>query len=264
MPEFPDLRQVSTRQKMGRTRGEELLRELQLQLVSCQQTVYMHGQRVVLVFEGADASGKGGIITRLTSKMDPRGYRVYATGPPTSDELSRHYLQRFWPCFPGRGELAIFDRSWYGRVLVERVDQLTPEDRWRQAYAEINELERGLVDDGVVLLKFFLHLSKEEQKRRLMERMRKPHKRWKITDADLDAYEKFSAYTDAWNEMLALTHSEYSPWLVIPADNKYAARVAVLQGLIAKLTATAPRYTQQLAPELLARARLLFAEEVPD
>ena len=259
-----DLRIIPTREKMNRKAGERLLGKLQYQLVAFQQTVFKHGHRVVLVFEGADASGKGGVITRLTGKLDPRGYRVYSIGPPSAEELAHHYLQRFWPCFPGSGEIAIFDRSWYGRVLVERVDQLTPEAQWRQAYGEINELERCLVDDGVVLLKFFLHMGQKEQKQRLLERMRKPHKRWKITPSDLDAYEKFEAYTDAWNDMLELTNTEYSPWFVIPADNKYAARIAVLQWLIAMLSEKAPPYGQKLNPELLKRARALFGEEVPD
>ena len=150
-------------------------------------------------------------------------------------------------------------------MLVERVDQLTAESNWQRAYGEINELERWLVDDGVIMLKFFVHISHEEQKRRLLERMRDPMKRWKVTDADLDAHEQWEDYTDAWNDMLQQTNTEYSPWFVIPGDNKYAARVAVLQWVVMMLGENLKMYGQKLNPELVQRAQRLFAQSIsPD
>jgi polyphosphate kinase 2 (PPK2 family) len=264
MPDMLDLRQVPTREKMSKKKGRSQLLDLQAQLLRYQQATYKHGHRIVLVFEGADAGGKGGAIKRVTQMLDPRGFSVYPIGPPTQEELQQHYLQRFWRRFPVAGEMTIFDRSWYGRVLVERVDELTPEAGWQRAYSEINDLERWLVDDGVIMLKFFMHISAEEQKQRLLERMRNPAKRWKVTSADLDAHEQWESYTDAWNDMLRLTNTSLSPWFVIPADNKHAARVSVLRWLVAMLGESLKMYGQKLNPELVQRAERLFGESIAD
>jgi polyphosphate kinase 2 (PPK2 family) len=259
-----DLRDVPTREKLSKSDALKALAELQNQMLRYQQSTFKHGHKIVLVFEGADASGKGGAIKRLTQPLDPRGVRVYPIGAPTPDELREHYLQRFWRRFPRKGELAIFDRSWYGRVLVERVDELTAEASWQRGYEEINELEKWLVDDGVIMLKFFMHISQGEQKKRLLERMRDPVKRWKITDDDLDAYEKWEPYTDAWNDMLAQTHTQDSPWFVIPADNKHAARVSVIRWVVAMLGENLSMYGQKLKPDLVERARQLFGEDIEE
>lgn len=261
--EMADLRDVPTREKLSKADALLELTKLQHQMLRYQQSAFKHGRKIVLVFEGADASGKGGAIQRLTQPLDPRGVRVYPIGAPTPDELREHYLQRFWRQFPRNGEIAIFDRSWYGRVLVERVDELTPEAAWQRGFDEINELEKWHVDDGVIMLKFFIHISHEEQKRRLLERMRNPVKRWKITEDDLDAYEKWESYTDAWNDMLQRTHTQDSPWFVIPGDNKHAARVSVLRWVLAMLGENLKMYGQKLNPELVARARDLLGEDIP-
>ena len=264
MVEMRDLREIETWEDCSKADSVAQLAQLQSQLLRFQQSTFKHGHRIVLVFEGADAGGKGGAIKRLTQTLDPRGYRVFPIGAPDQKELGQHYLQRFWQCFPERGQMAIFDRSWYGRVLVERVDHFAAEADWRRAYEEINVLENWLVNDGVITLKFFIHISKEEQKRRLLERMREPDKRWKITAADLDAHEQWHEYTDAWNDMLAKTNTGHAPWFVIPGDNKHAARVSVLNWLVIMLDQQLQRYGQKLDPQLVARARTLFEEEIPD
>ena len=253
-----DLRTVVTHESMSRADSEAQLAELQSQLLAYQHTIFKHQHRIIVVFEGADAAGRGGTIARLTHKLDPRGVYVYPIGAPSSEERTGHYLQRFWRLFPKGGQITIFDRSWYGRVLVERVEQHISEKTWRRAYDEINQLEKWLVDDGTVIIKFFMHLSQKKQKQRLLERMQKPDKRWKLTPADLDAYEQFENYTDAWNDMLAYTNTLHAPWLLIPADNKYAARVSVLTSLLAILADRVPKSSQRLNPALAKRARKLF------
>lgn len=257
-----DLKTVVTHEPMRRADSEAQLDELQSQLLAYQQTIFKHQHRIVIVFEGADAAGKGGTIARLTHKLDPRGVYVYPIGAPSSKELTGHYLQRFWPLFPRGGQITIFDRSWYGRVLVERVDQLVSETTWRRAYDEINQLEKWLVDDGTIIVKFFMHLSQEQQKIRLIERIQKPDKRWKLTQADLDAYEQFDDYTDAWSDMLAYTNTPNAPWLLIPADNKHAARVNVLTSLLAILAERVPKSSQRINPALAKSVKKLFGNDV--
>src|SRR5882672_5475355 len=163
---------------------ERKLAKLQLKMLSIQQTYFHENRRAVIAFEGWDAAGKGGAIRRLTEKLDPRGFHVWPIGPPTPEEQGRHYLYRFWNKLPERGQLAIFDRTWYGRVLVERVERLIKKPVWKRAYDEINEFERMLIDDGVRVVKIFLHITPDEQLRRFAERLNNPYKRWKLTDSD--------------------------------------------------------------------------------
>ena len=264
MPEMRDLRDIETREECSKADSVAQLGELQGQLLRFQQSTFKHGHKIVLVFEGADASGKGGAIKRLTQTLDPRGFRVYPIGAPDSREKGLHYLQRFWERLPDRGQIGVFDRSWYGRVLVERVDQLAPVADWQRAYTEINQMERWLKDDGYIVLKFFMHISQEEGKKRLLERMSSPEKRWKINAADLDAYEQWDEYTTAWNDMLDKTNTAHAPWFVIPGDNKHAARVSVLNWLVIMLGEQLHQYGQKLDPELMQRARTLFQEDIPD
>lgn len=257
-----DLRTTDTWQHYEKEASADAIESLQSELLRFQQATYKHGNRIVLVFEGADASGKGGAIRRLTARLDPRGFAVHPIGAPDKTELEQHYLQRFWRRFPQNGQIAIFDRSWYGRVLVERVDALTPEKHWQRGYEEINTVEKMLLDDEVIVLKFFMHISRDTQKQRLRERIKEPDKRWKIGQSDLDVYERWDAYTDAWNDMLIKTSTELAPWHVIAADNKYAARVAVLNTLVNHLDQHLVRYGQHLDPELVARAEALFGEKL--
>jgi AMP-polyphosphate phosphotransferase len=193
------------------------------------------GPPVLVVFEGWDAAGKGGAIKRLTGAMDPRHYRVAQFAAPTPDELRHHWLHRFWLPLPGRGGMAVYDRTWYGRVLVERIEDLTPEVDWRRGYQEIREFERQLTDDGTILVKFWLHISDEEQLKRFERRRDDPLKSWKLTSEDWRNREKRAEYTAAVEEMVAETDSGNAPWDLIPADSKRWARVAVLETVIRRI-----------------------------
>lgn len=186
------------------------------------------GRAVVFVFEGWDAAGKGGAIRRLTSAADPRDYRVIPVAKPTPEEKHAHYLWRFWRDIPADGRIAVFDRSWYGRVLVERIEGFCREEEWRRAFGEINAFERELTGHGVIVLKFWLHVSHEEQLRRFREREATPHKRHKMNEEDWRNRRQRAAYEVAVGDMLALTHQPAAPWHLVPADNKRFARIDVL------------------------------------
>lgn len=205
------------------------LEKLQLKLMTLQHGIYQQGHRCVIVTEGIDAAGKGGLIRRTTAFMDPRGYRVHPIGAPTEDELAEHYLQRFWRRLPRQGQTVIFDRSWYGRVLVERVDQHASESAWKRAYREINEFEQQMIDDGIIVIKLFLSISKDEQLERFKERMNEPKKRWKITPDDILNRRNWDAYQDAFEDMLEKTSDPKRPWHVIAANNKKHARLDAMQ-----------------------------------
>jgi polyphosphate:AMP phosphotransferase len=200
---------------------EKKLREIELEL-------YTKRIPVVIVYEGWDAAGKGGNIKRLTERMDPRGYDVVPVAAPTDEEKSHHYLWRFWRSMPKGGHIAIFDRSWYGRVLVERVEGLCTEEEWRRAYREINEMEEQFVRAGAVVIKFFLHISREEQLRRFKERESVEYKKWKITPEDYRNRSKWEEYRVAITEMLLRTSTRHAPWHIIESENKHYARVKTM------------------------------------
>lgn len=189
---------------------------------------------VILVYEGWDAAGKGGNIRRVTERLDPRFFAVYGIGKPTPEELAHHYLWRFWIKLPARSEMVIFDRSWYGRVLVERIEGFATVPEWQRAYDEINQFERLLCDDGTLLLKFWLHISHEEQLHRFQERLADPSKRWKMTDEDWRNRDKRPQYEAAAEEMFART-ADPVPWTLIAADDKRWARIAVLEKIVEQL-----------------------------
>jgi polyphosphate kinase 2 (PPK2 family) len=214
---------------------ERELKHQQLALLRLQQRHYHSGKRAVVLFEGWDAAGKGGAIRRLTEKIDPRGIHVWPIAAPTSEEQGRHYLYRFWAKLPTPGTWAIFDRSWYGRVLVERVEKLAPHAAWRRAYREINEFERMLVDDGIPLVKVFMHISRHEQLKRFHERERNPYKRWKITDEDWRNRRKWKRYEDAIEEMFQETSTRAAPWHLIAGEHKWYARSAVCRAVVRAL-----------------------------
>jgi polyphosphate:AMP phosphotransferase len=184
---------------------------------------------VVFAFEGWDAAGKGGAIRRLTSAIDPRDYRVIPVAKPSAEEKHAHYLWRFWRDIPPDGRMAVFDRSWYGRVLVERVEGFCREDEWRRAFAEINAFERELTEHGTIVLKYWLHVSHAEQLRRFREREATPHKQHKMNAEDWRNRRQRGAYEIAVGDMLALTDQPNSPWHLVPADNKRYARLEVLR-----------------------------------
>src|SRR5438445_6485110 len=194
----PRLEDVDLSQKIvDKETYEKALTAVQLRLLRLQQAHYHKKRRAMLVFEGWDAAGKGGAIRRLTEKVDPRGLRVWPIAAPGEDEQARHYLYRFWEKLPEPQTWAVFDRSWYGRVLVERVEKLCKPREWKRAYGEINEFEKMLADDGVAIVKVFMHISKKEQLRRFEERESNPYKRWKITKEDWRNRRKWSQYEEA-------------------------------------------------------------------
>ena len=187
------------------------------------------GPPLCVVFEGWDASGKGGAIKRLVMPLDPRHVRVAQFAAPTYDEKRHHFLQRFWAVLPGWGGMAVLDRSWYGRVLVERVEGFATEEQWRRAYVEIAEFERTLTAEGTMLLKFWMHVSPEEQLRRFQDRAGDPLRRWKLTDEDWRNREKRPDYEKAIEDMLEKTDRPHARWKIIPGDDKQYARVAVVE-----------------------------------
>ena len=195
------------------------------------------GPPVCAIFEGWDASGKGGAIKRLVADLDPRHVRVRSFAAPTFDEKRHHFLWRFWPSLPGWGGMAVLDRSWYGRVLVERVEGFATEDEWRRAYAEITDFERSLVSEGTILLKFWLHVSSEEQLSRFEARRDDPLKGWKLTDEDWRNRERRDAYEEAVEAMLEYTDIPEAPWLLVEGDSKRWARVRVMEETIAAIEA---------------------------
>jgi polyphosphate kinase 2 (PPK2 family) len=207
----------------------------QVAMLDLEQAFHRDGSRGIVVFEGWDAGGKDGAIQRLTARLDPRWIRVWSIGKPTPEEQGRHYLWRFWERLPPPGYIAIFDRSWYGRVLVERVEGLTPRRDWRRAFDEINQFEKLLVEDGVRLVKLFLHVSAAEQQKRLAERIADPVKHWKIAADDIRNFARRREYLAAIEEMFARTSTKAAPWRAIAGDYKWFARVAAIDTVVKTL-----------------------------
>ena len=224
-----------------RLRGKAYRRErqrLQLDLVHIQSHIRDAADwGIAVVFEGLDAAGKGGAISRLTGHLDPRGFRVHAIGAPDAHEARQHYLQRFHQHMPSRGEMVIFDRSWYGRVLVERVEGFATPEEVERAYREIREFERHYTDDAIAIIKIWLHVSPEEQLRRFRQRAEDPFKRYKLTDEDWRNRERWDDYLAAADAMFERTHTDYAPWVLVSGDNKRHARIEVLREVRAHLLA---------------------------
>lgn len=219
--------------------GEEYTQSLvkyQVALAILAYQVYVQQRPVIMVFEGWDASGKGGAIRRITEKIDPRGYAVYSIAAPKGDDASHHYLWRFWNRLPESGQIAVFDRSWYGRVMVERIENFCSEQEWKRAYREINQFERQLVDFGCVLFKFWIHIDKDEQLRRFESRSNDKLRSWKLTEEDWRNREKWDLYQEAVNEMLLKTSTVTAPWTVVEGNSKGYARVKVLKTVVDKLS----------------------------
>jgi len=193
------------------------------------------GPPLCVVFEGGDASGKGGAIKRLVDRLDPRHVRVASIAAPTYDEKRHHYLWRFWPLLPGWGGMAVLDRSWYGRVLVERVEGFATDAEWGRAYDEINDFERSLTLEGMILVKFWLEVSPEEQLKRFEARAKDPLKQWKLTDEDWRNREKRPAYDAAVEDMVRRTDTGWAPWHLVEGDSKRWARVKVVETVVARV-----------------------------
>ena len=211
---------------------KEKLEKLQNRIQELHGELYQKRIPVILGFEGWDAGGKGGAIKRLTEKMDPRGYQVNPTASPNDIERAHHYLWRFWNNVPKKGHIAIFDRTWYGRVMVERIEGFCTKDEWSRAYKEINDMEANWVHSGAVVLKFWLQIDKDEQARRFKERRENPEKQWKITDEDWRNREKWDQYEQAVDDMLVHTSTTYAPWIIVEGNSKYYARIKVLQSVV--------------------------------
>ncbi len=215
---------------------DSLLIHYQVALHNLAFQVYLQQRPVIMVFEGWDAAGKGGAIRRITEKIDPRGFVVYPIAAPKGDDATHHYLWRFWRRLPEAGQITIFDRSWYGRVMVERIEGFCTEAEWKRAYREINFFERELVDFGTIIFKFWLHVGKDEQLRRFEERSNDKLKSWKLTDEDWRNREKWDLYEEAVNEMLLKTSTLSAPWTIVEANSKLYARIKVLKTVVDTLS----------------------------
>ncbi len=239
---------------------EKETNNLQLQMLRIQQGVFHKKDRVVIIFEGFDAAGKGGAIRKLTETLDPRSFKVIPIGAPSADDQGKHWLFRFWREIPSPGHITIFDRSWYGRVLVEKVESLTESEKLKRAYQEINEFEMQLQNDGIVLIKIFLAITKDEQLERFKARIDDPYKQWKISLDDIRAREKWNEYVKAVDELLKKNHSSSSPWHLIAANSKRFTRLEVLKIVTKKLKAhaewmekAAKKYDQKKLLKLLQK-----------
>jgi polyphosphate kinase 2 len=214
---------------------EAELKKLQKSLLKLQHEIHESGKKVILVFEGTDASGKGGAIKRLTENLEPTLFTVHAIKKPTTEELNEHYMERFWHKLPKKGTMTIFDRSWYGRVLVERVEKFCSESAWKRAFDEINLFEKMLTDDGFIIIKFLLDITYEEQGNRFHERKTNPLKSWKLSIEDHRNREKWDDYFIAFTDMLKKTNQKNAPWILIPADSKWWARIQVIKNVLEKI-----------------------------
>jgi polyphosphate kinase 2 (PPK2 family) len=221
----------------------------------------VHGKRSVVLFEGWDAAGKGGAIQRLTCGWDPRSFSVWPISAPTKQEKERHFLWRFWTKLPGAGHIAVFDRSWYGRVLVERVEGFASEPQWRRGYDEINEFEAQQADDGTTIVKLFFHVTQETQDERLKARLEHPWKRWKVTAEDFRNRARRADYLAAIKDMLAHTDTRWAPWHVIDGNNKKSARIAALTAIADALERAVPLTPPEASPGLEEVARAAFSKD---
>ena len=239
---------------------EKRLEEQQIRLLSVQQSYFVQNRRAIIVLEGRDTAGKGGSIRRMTERLDPRGVKVWPIGPPGPHEQGRHYLYRFWQRLPEPGTIAVFDRSWYGRVLVERIEGFASESAWKRAYDEINQFERLLVDDGVHIVKLFLHIDRAEQRKRLLSRYEDPYKRWKLTASDLRDHARWEIYEEALRDMFERTSTPEVPWHVIPANHKWFARVGVAQTVADRLSEGVQIHLPDLDPDVARMMPQFLAE----
>lgn len=230
------LDQVDLTHAMSDKVYDKELEDLQKKAGDLLYQVYIENKAVIVVYEGTDAAGKGGNIQRLTRYMDPRGYDVSTTAAPSKEEQSRHYLWRFYRDFPTLGRMTVFDRSWYGRILVERIEDLTPSYRWKEAYKEINQMEHNLAHQGYLVLKYLIIIDKDEQLKRFEARADDPMKEHKLTDEDWRNHEQFDAYKEAMTDMINQTSTDHTPWKIVSGTSKKYARVEVLKDFIARVT----------------------------
>lgn len=220
---------------LNKAEYKKLLRQWQAELNQLHRKALKKKLSSILLFEGPDAAGKGGAIRRMTAALDARHYRVIPVAAPTDEERAQHYLWRFWRHLSRAGRITIFDRSWYGRVLVERVEKFATKDEWKRAYAEINEFEEQLTEHGVIVLKYWVHITKDEQLDRFKAREETPHKRWKLTEEDWRNREKWEDYELAVNDIVEHTSTRHAPWILVEGNDKRFSRIKVLQAYCARL-----------------------------
>jgi polyphosphate kinase 2 (PPK2 family) len=237
------------------------LAKLQKRLDRILVAIIVHRKRAIVVAEGWDAAGKGGAIQRLTSGWDPRAFEVWPIKAPTEEEKARHFLWRFWTKLPPAGQIGIFDRSWYGRVLVERVEGFATEPEWRRAYDEINEFEAQQCFDGTAIVKLFFHVTSKVQDERLKARLDHPWKRWKVNAEDFRNRARRDDYVAAAEEMFARTDTRWAPWTIIDGGNKKAARIAALTAVADALEAAVPMTPPEADPEVGKLAREAFGKD---
>jgi AMP-polyphosphate phosphotransferase len=224
-----------TRQIEEKVKYKKKLEELQLNLLHLQPRLRQTKRNLILVFEGPDAAGKGGIIKRTLERLDPRTVRVYSVVKPTAQEYANHYMRRFWIKLPSYGEIAVFDRSWYGRVLVERVEGFATKEEWKRAYDEINHFEQTLTEDGSILMKFYIAITKEEQLLRFRKRAADPYKRWKINEEDWRNRKKWEQHNAAAEDMFTKCGPTHAPWTLVEGNFKWYARLKVLKAVVQRL-----------------------------
>jgi polyphosphate kinase 2 (PPK2 family) len=257
------LEKIDLTRTLPKEQYADLKPHLQRRLYDLEKTCWDARIPTVIVFEGWDAAGKGTAINLLTSRLDPRGFKLYPMQAPRTFETHLPWLWRFWGKIPNYGEIAIFDRSWYGRVLVERVEGLTPVAEWRKGYRDIVDFERTLADDGYVIVKFFLHISKQEQKRRFKRLEKDPLRAWHVQPEDWEHHRKYNDYVVAIEEMLERTDTEWGPWTIVEATDRRWARVKIFQTIIQRLEeALTERGFELPASEPLPTAEA--QEEAPD
>jgi polyphosphate kinase 2 (PPK2 family) len=260
----PRLAAIKFHPKMEFADYERRLVSLQETLQLIQQAYLGTPERAILVLEGWDTAGKGGVVRRLGWALDPRSFKVHPIAAPDEHERAEHYLQRFWRRLPERGHIVTFDRSWYGRVLVERVEGLATTQEWRRAYREINEFEHMLVDSGVRLVKLFLHITPNEQARRFRDRLINPVKRWKLSYEDFRNRARWSEYEAAIEDMMAETTTNTAPWHLIPANNKAFGRIAAFRILVDRLGKNVPLEPRPMDPGILKQAKKVLRLSAAD
>jgi polyphosphate kinase 2 (PPK2 family) len=251
-----DLRDYETGAPYGGDYGKDIA-DLQDRLSKLFVANHLYRKSAIIVCEGWDAAGKGGAIQRLVTCCDPRSFHVWPIAAPTAEEKARHYLWRFWRRLPAAGEIAIFDRSWYGRVLVERVEDFATGAEWRRAYDEINEFESQLVASGTLIVKLFFHVTQEEQDDRFRKRLDHPWKRWKVTAEDIRNRARRDDYLKAYKDMFAHTDTHWAPWRAIDGNDKKAARIAALTRVADALAGALPKDPPKSGQELAEMKKAL-------
>jgi polyphosphate kinase 2 (PPK2 family) len=254
----PKLAAITKHPKVEFADYERRLRSLQSTMQSIQQAYLGTRERAVIVLEGWDTAGKGGVVRRLGWALDPRSFKVYPIAAPLTHEMGRHYLQRFWEKLPDPGQIVVFDRSWYGRVLVERVEGLASKQQWKRGYDEINQFERMMVEDGIRIAKCFLHITPAEQIRRFKDRLANPLKQWKLSHEDFRNRSHWGDYEVAIEDMMEKTSVEWAPWCLIPSNDKLYGRLAIFTVLVDVLGKGQRLKPRPLDPKVAEMARQLF------